>query len=121
MTAIPIVGNRPAEFVLEFLIGDDYPALWTWRDKQTNTPIDLTGYGGVLAFMDKPHTTTLLSLSTLNGRLLLGGAAGTIAWSLTAEEVAALPDAGAWYLRLTAPSGTRTTKAAGPFTRKSAE
>ena len=62
-----------------------------YRDKTTDTLIDLTGYTarakirGALVGGDE-----LLSMTDANGKIVLGGAAGTIALVLTASETATL-------------------------------
>ena len=69
---------------LVILQGADYFQLLRW--KSGSAPVDLSGYTGRMQIretVDSP--TVLLSLTTENGRMALGGAAGTIALSLTNE------------------------------------
>jgi hypothetical protein len=60
--------------------------------------INLTGYSARMSVRQKiESTTTLLDLTVANGRVALGGAAGTIILTLTATETAALSFALAMY------------------------
>lgn len=77
----------------------------TWRNK-AKRPIDLTGYTAVMeirASVDNP--TILLSLTTENGGIALGGAAGTINIAITEPQVAALPVSCVYKLKMVPPSG----------------
>ena len=81
-----------------------------WREPDGTTPVDLTGY---TAEMDIRATyddlTTIIQLDTTNGRITLGGTAGTVQLSISATDTAALSFESAVYdLELTAPDGTVT-------------
>lgn len=61
-----------------------------WQDA-INTPINLTGYTAVLAIAATfDATTALLVLTTENGYITLGGAAGTIDLTLPASITGAV-------------------------------
>jgi hypothetical protein len=69
----------------------------TLRDSD-NALVNLTGYSARMSVRQKiESTTTLLDLTVANGRVALGGAAGTIILTLTAIETAALSFALAVY------------------------
>lgn len=57
----------------------DYTLSLTYRDETTNLPVDLTGYSAELEL--RPNfgsPSSLLTLSTDNGRIVLGGDSGAI-------------------------------------------
>lgn len=54
------------------------------------TPVDLTGYTARLQLRKTPSSPITLSLTTENGGITLGGAAGTIDLAVTATASAAL-------------------------------
>lgn len=63
----------------------------TWLVGTAQLPVDLTGCTARMDIRAKlTDTAKLLSLTTANGRIVLGGTAGTITLLLTAEETAAL-------------------------------
>lgn len=91
---------------LTFDQGADYRRLLTWRNG-LGAPIDLTGWTAILIIWDQ-QGTVLLELTTENGRITLGGAAGTILLTLSAEVVRALGWIwGVYHLRMIEPSGFR--------------
>ncbi len=62
----------------------------TWKDG-AGEPMDLTGYTARMHVRGKiADTTTLLELTTENGRIILGGALGTVRLHLTATDTAAI-------------------------------
>jgi hypothetical protein len=77
--------------------GSDYALSITYKDPAGNT-VDLTGY---TARMDVRQTystpTKIISLTTENGRIELGGANGTINLSIDAANTANLPISNAVY------------------------
>ena len=59
-------------------IGDSFQRLFTWTD-ENSSPVNLTGFTGEMQVTGpSPSTTVLVSLTTANGGLVLGGTAGTI-------------------------------------------
>jgi hypothetical protein len=75
--------------------GETYRQVFTWKLRwpsgATPTPVDLTGCSARMHVRELLETpTTLLELSTANGRITLGGLAGTITIDLSAEDTAAL-------------------------------
>jgi hypothetical protein len=77
---------------LDFTIeqGATFNLLLTW--KINDTLVNLTGYTARLqARVDVEDTELILSLTTANGGITLGGAAGTISLDQTATQTTLLP------------------------------
>jgi hypothetical protein len=77
---------------LDFTIeqGATFNLLLTW--KINDTLVNLTGYTARLsARVDVEDTEVILSLTTVNGGITLGGAAGTISLNQTATQTTILP------------------------------
>ncbi len=77
---------------LDFTIeqGATFNLLLTW--KINNVAVNLTGYTARLqARVDVEDTETILSLTTSNGGITLGGALGTISLDQTATQTTLLP------------------------------
>lgn len=87
--------------------GATFDFLCTFKAGTPAVPVDLTGYTArmhVRSKVDSP--TTLLELTTENGRIVLGGAAGTIRLVLPAAQTAALVwKVGYYDLELVSPTG----------------
>ena len=82
------------------------------------SPVDLTGYTAEMDLRPSySSSTTVLSLSTANGRIALGGVAGTITLTVTAADMAALeaPADGVYDLELYS-GGTTTRLLQGTWT-----
>lgn len=78
----------------------------TWRGKN-NRPVDLTGYTAVMQVRQtQASVEALLELTTVNGRIVLGGKTGTIDLILGADVAAAFTPA-FYDLLLTAPDTTK--------------
>ena len=70
--------------------GATFNLLLTWEID--TVPVNLTGYTGRLAArVDVEDTEVILSLTTSNGGITLGGSAGTISLDQTATQTALLP------------------------------
>lgn len=68
-----------------------------WKDSN-NTPVNLTGYTARMQVRHRYSSTdTLLSLTTENGGITLGGSAGTIAVVASATATAAISDRAGFY------------------------
>ena len=97
--------------------GANFSAVLTWRD-EASVLVPLTGY---TAEMDVRSTridsgTQLLTLTTSNSRIALGGAAGTITLTISAADTAALTAQTGWYdLIVTSGAGTVTRLFEGVF------
>jgi len=79
--------NKGATFQLQLV----------WRDADTN-PVNLTGYTARMQIRPTLASETILAdLTTVNSKITLGGALGTIDLLLTATETAALEGTTAVY------------------------
>jgi len=77
---------------LDFTIeqGATFNLLLTW--KIDDTPVNITNWTARLAArVDVEDSEVILSLTTSNGGITLGGAAGTISLNQTATQTAVLP------------------------------
>lgn len=94
--------------------GATFERVFTFYNQDGTTPFDLTGYSARMQIRrDIDATTTLLDLTTENGRIALGGAEGTITLTLTPGETAALTDDGVYDLEIsTAEAVYRVLKGA---------
>ena len=74
----------------------------------TMTPVDITGYTGKMQVRsDVSSSAVLFELSTVNGRITLGGSAGTIVLYIPSTVTSAFTFKKAVYdLFLTSPSGS---------------
>lgn len=66
----------------------------TWTDGN-NAPVNLTGYTADMVIAQGQNR--LIELSTSNGRIALGGTAGTINLNISATDTAQLPQCNASY------------------------
>jgi len=74
---------------LEIEKGATYQRVWTLTDSAGNL-YNLTGYTAAMEVRDDYDGTVLLTLTTANGRLALGGALGTITAEVSATITAAI-------------------------------
>lgn len=93
---------------LTLLQGETYRKTLTWKVGKPALPVDLTGCSArmqVRSTVDSP--VVLLALSTDDGRIVLGGPAGTVQLLLSATETAALAWRQAVYdIEIEWPDGT---------------
>ena len=97
--------------------GATFSAVLTWRD-ETGVLVNLTGYTAEMDVRVTPADTAaqVITLTTGNTRIVLGGASATITLTAAPADTAALVAQTAWYdLVLTSPAGTVTTLFAGVF------
>lgn len=74
------------------------PLVWKSSD---GTPIDVTGYTARMQLRKKvTDPEVVLELTTENGKITLGGAAGTITLDISATETAALTSGGVYDLEM---------------------
>ncbi len=92
MPAVPrIAGMAASKLNLYIEQGATFSQLITWKAGTPSLPVDLTGCTARMQIRAKTTSdTVLLSLTTENSRIALGGAAGTITLTLTDEETAVL-------------------------------
>lgn len=78
----------------------------TWKDS-SGTPVDLSGYTARMQFRSSVNSDTILfSATTTNGKITLGGAAGTIDIEIDATDTTAFAFVSAVYdLELESASG----------------
>lgn len=97
----------------------------TWKDGAGN-PVNLNGYAARMQVRSSfASSTTVLNMTTDNGKIMLGGSAGTISLYLSASDTASLSTAspadfgdafvGVYDLELVAPSGDVTRLLQGSF------
>lgn len=81
--------------------GATFERVFTFYAQDGTTPFDLNGYSARMQIRrDVNAVTTLLDLTTENGRIALGGTEGTIALTLTPAETATLTDDGVYDLEI---------------------
>lgn len=87
-----------------------------WKDA-TRTPINLTGYTAVMTIRQKTtNPVTVLTLTTENGGITLGGAEGTIRIDITAAQTDAIVAGPYTYtLEVTSSSNEVTRLLMGAF------
>jgi len=106
--------TTPAKLKFTIYQGATFRKRLTWK-APSGTPIDLTGCTArmqVRAEVDSD--VVLLSLTTENGGISLGGAAGTIDLLSADDETAAMTwDGGVWDLEIVHPNGDVTRLAQG--------
>jgi hypothetical protein len=100
---------EPGRYDLAVVRGGTFTDLWTFYDDDAATsPTNLTGYHAKVQVRDSPtETGTLLDTwSDTNGKLALGGLAGTITPTVTAVDTATWAAGHYFYdLQVTDPSG----------------
>lgn len=85
--------------------GATFSRIFTAYD-ETGDPINLTGFTGRMQVRRTAKASAIIiSLTTANGRMTLGGANGQVALSLTATETAAITESGVYDLELVSASG----------------
>jgi hypothetical protein len=87
--------------------GETFVRVITWKDS-TGALVNLTGYTAKLELRDTSTQAVVDSFTDTTG-LALGGALGTITWTMTAAETVLLPVGSLDYdLRLTSGTGVVT-------------
>lgn len=85
--------------------GTDWSETYTVKNSN-DTPVNLTGYTARMHVRrDYDATTTLVELTTQNGRIVLGGTAGTITLSLSAAVTAGIARSGVYDIELVSAGG----------------
>lgn len=77
--------------------GGSVDDIFTWKTGETPVPVDLTGCTARMQVREALDEDALLELTTVNGKLVLGGVAGTVQMLLTAADTAALDFIAAYY------------------------
>jgi hypothetical protein len=95
--------------------GATFTQVIKWKDANNNL-INLTGYSAEMVIREKTTATNIvLTLSTSNGRIALGGAEGTITLSVSASDMDIAPNQYTYTLELTSSTGEVTRLLLGAF------
>ena len=106
--------TKPANLKLQIYQGATFRKRLRWLNPD-QTPIDLTGCTARMQVREEVESTAvLLELTTENGRIALGGTAGTVELLVDADTTAAITwGGGAWDLEIVHPGGEVTRLAQG--------
>ncbi len=103
---------EPGRYSPNCRVGETFVRVITWKDS-TGALVNLTGYVAKLELRN-PGTGAVVDTFTDTTGLALGGALGTITWTMTAAETVLFPVGALNYdLRLTSGGGTVTYLLAG--------
>ena len=108
--------TTPAKLKFTIYQGATFRKRLTWKGPlPAQTPIDLTGCAARMQVREEVGSpTVLLSLTTVNGGIVLGGALGTIDLYVSDEDTGAITwDGGVWDLEIVHPGGEVTRLAQG--------
>ena len=96
--------------------GATYSQVFTWKDSDGD-PVSLVGWTGRMQVRSRvPSATTVLDLTTANGGVTLGGAAGTVTVSVSAADMADV-DAGVYTYDIELVNGSTVERLVmGTFT-----
>ena len=98
--------------------GATFDQTYTWRagPPKAAVPVDLTGCEACAQIRSELESDqVLMEMSTANGRIELGGAAGTIRYLINAIDTAAITWAsGVYDLNIKFPDGRVVRRMAGP-------
>jgi hypothetical protein len=95
--------------------GADFTKVITLKDSSGN-PVNLTGYSARMHVRrDVDSASTLVELTTQNGRISLGGAAGTITLALTATTTAGIARSGVYDIEIVSAGGQVSRVLRGDF------
>ena len=98
----------PGNYDITIYQGATFSQVLTWKDGN-DALVNLTGYTArMMARTSVDGATPFLTLTTENGGIALGGAAGTITLSVNAAGTAALTQSGVYDLELVSTSGLVT-------------
>ena len=114
--------SAPTKVPLKIYQGATFFESWAWStapdESSAYTPVDLTGCTVRMQIRAKIEATTpLLTLTTENGGISLGGTAGTIELLIDADDTAALTwTSGVYDLEIVFPGGQVTRLTYGSVT-----
>lgn len=107
---------QPPQYDLTIVRGETWQRVFAWTTGVPAMPVDLTGWTARMQIRQDwlapglPSGSALVSLTTENGAITLGGAAGTVEAIIDATTTSSLViDDGVYDLELISPSG-RVTK-----------
>lgn len=100
----------PGRYDMTIWQGATFQRVFTWRVGSPAANVNLTGYTARMQLRTAPNATTaVLEATTENGRIALGGVAGTVTLNLSATVTAAIPaNQYAYDLELVSGSGQVT-------------
>jgi hypothetical protein len=97
------------DLVIQEAVGYDKRWVWSTEDAAgVVTPVNLTGWTAKIQLRERyESTTSKLDLTTANGKIVLGGAAGTIDVTISKADADALGPTwrGVWDIVLTPAGG----------------
>jgi hypothetical protein len=104
---VPPMSAGPFRVNLTIYQGSTFLKTLTWKTGEPAAPVDLTGCSARMQVRQPlDSSVVLLELTTGNGRIALGGAAGTVELSMTAADTAALTwPYGVYDLEIVHPGG----------------
>ena len=107
---------KPGRFKFVITQGDTFHTSPAW--KINNSYVNVTGYSAKMDVKIAPtSTSTIIELSSDNGRITVGGIDGKFTLDLSPAETGALPAGNYIYdLDVTSPGGVVTTLLTGGFT-----
>ena len=110
--------QEPGRYDFTIYQGASFDRTFTWRTGDPAANVNLTGYTGRMQVRSNTTAPTVaLEVSTANGRMALGGAAGSIAVTVTATDTAALAAGYFVYdMELVSPGGAVTRLLEGRIT-----
>jgi hypothetical protein len=83
--------QEPGRYDMTVYQGANFERVLTWTLGDPATPVNLTGYSARMQLRTYPPSeTVVLELTTENGRISMGGAAGTINLAVTADDTEGL-------------------------------
>lgn len=102
--------QAPGRYDMTIFQGASFDTTLTWKTGTPATAVNLTGYTARLQVRTSVDSaSTVLELTTSNGGITLGGAAGTVALAATATATTAL-SAGYYVYDLELVSGATVTR-----------
>ena len=81
----------PGRYDFTIYQGASFDRTFTWQTGTPATNVNLTGYTGRMQIRQAVGSpTSVLDITTTNGRMALGGSAGTVAITITAADTTTL-------------------------------
>lgn len=105
----------PASHNFTIYQGATFSHVLTWRDS-SEALVNLTGYTARMQIRNRIGGDTIASLTTENGKISLGGSAGTITLTIAAADTAAITEGGVYDLELVSGGGIVTRLLEGSVT-----
>lgn len=107
--------TAPGTYDFTIYQGATFSRVLTWKD-ENDTAINLTGYTARMQIRQRITGDTLIALTTENGRIALGGSAGTVTLTISASDTAAITTDGVYDLELVSGSEVVTRLLQGTVT-----